>query len=107
MVSSIRRLEIDDRVVLRTISFRPDFEIRIARLTHLVDDLFSLLGLKFETETDALNSRIVIGQIELVNEPTKLVRLDAVAGGKQSRAGSQQCDVSIQTVLERSAHLPN
>ena len=44
-------------------------------------------------------------QIELVHEPAKLILLDVVTRGKQTRARAQQSDISVHPVIERATDL--
>src|SRR5437899_12026941 len=71
LIAAIDWLQINDRVILRAVAFRPDFESGITAAAHRLDELVALVRPHAHAETDALNARIMARQIELVHEPGK------------------------------------
>ncbi len=105
LITAIDWLQINDRVIFRTLAFRPNFERGITAIAHRLDELVSFVRSQPHAETDSLNSRIMPRQIELVHKPAKFILFDSVTRREQSRARAQQGDVCVHPVIERGADL--
>src|SRR5205823_625762 len=105
LIAAIDWLQINDRVILRTLALRPNLEDGIAATAHHLDELVPIVGPHPHAETDPLNAWIMPRQIELFYEPAEFILFDSVTRGEKTGARAQQSNIRVHPVIERGADL--